>query len=76
MVDEIRRRLDKVTGELLESFIPFDKTRVLKFQTGLHAIHGAQKDFDNDKKTNLYAVSDDAALSMAFLKMISIKCRR
>jgi hypothetical protein len=62
MVDEIRKQLDKVTGELLESFIPFDKLKVLKFQAGLHAIHGAQKDIDIDKKTNLYAVCDDAAL--------------
>jgi hypothetical protein len=62
MVDEIRKKLDKVTGELLEAFVSFDKTRVLKFQAGLHALHGAQQHLENDKKTNLYAIADDAAL--------------
>ncbi|MCE3232607.1 MAG: hypothetical protein K0R98_864 [Rickettsiaceae bacterium] len=62
MIEDIRKKLDKVTGELLESFIPFDKRRVLKFQAGLHAIHAAQKDLETDKKTNLYAVCDDLML--------------
>ncbi len=62
MVDETRRNLDKVTGELLESFIAFDKQKALHFQTGLHAIHDAQKDIESSSKTNLHAVYDEEKL--------------
>ncbi len=57
MVEDIRKNLDKVTGELLESFVKFDKSKVLHFQTGLHVLHKAEKDSPY-KKTNLYAVCD------------------
>jgi hypothetical protein len=62
MLDEIREKLNKVNGELLESFLPFDKKRVLKFQTGLQVLNDAEKNLKSEKKTNLYAVYDDTAL--------------
>lgn len=62
MVDDIRKNLDKVTGELLESFLPFDKSRVRTFQAGLHALHTAQQDLEPGQKTNLHAVCDYPAL--------------
>jgi hemerythrin-like domain-containing protein len=54
VVEEIRNKLDRATGELLESFVNFDKKMVLKFQTGLHAIHSAQK--DKEDKINLHTI--------------------
>jgi len=62
MVEDIRRNLDKVTGELLESFLLFDRNRALHFQTGLYAIYSFQKNIENTKKTNLYAIHDEEKL--------------
>ncbi len=58
MVDEIRRNLDKATGDLIESFIKFDKTKAMQLKIGLQAIHNAQKTIAPENKINLYAVCD------------------
>ncbi len=58
MIDETRRNLNKATAELIESFITFDKNKVMQLKVGLHAIHNAQKNKQASDKTNLYSVCD------------------
>lgn len=62
MHNETRKKLSKATGELIESFVNFDRTKVLHFQAGLHAIHKAGQELDSEHRPNLYNVSDTAAL--------------
>ncbi len=62
MVSDIRKNLDKVTGELLESFVSFDKDKVLHFQAGLHALYDAQKKRNESEKINLYTICDTSSL--------------
>lgn len=60
MISEIRKKLDKVTGELIESFVNFNKERVLHFQAGLFAL-----DFfgnETGKKHNLFTIKDEKML--------------
>ncbi|MDB2415384.1 hypothetical protein N9W34_06395 [Rickettsiales bacterium] len=58
MVEQIRKDLDKVTGELIESFIAFDKKQALHFQIGLSAIYDAQEKKGNNFTNNLYSIRD------------------
>src|SRR4051812_4919005 len=58
MLDETRRNLDKATGELIESFVNFDKNKAMQVEIGLHAIHNAQKNSAPEKRINLYTVCD------------------
>lgn len=63
MVEQTRRNLNKFTGMLIESFVPFDKDSCLSFQAGLLALH--TKTAGQDGAPNLYAIRDDAALKAA-----------
>lgn len=58
MTEKTRRNLDKAIGDLIESFVKFDKTEALHLKVGLHALHNAQKNTDPSSKINLYAVRD------------------
>jgi hypothetical protein len=58
MTEKTRRNLDKAIGDLIESFVKFDKNEVMHLKVGLQAIHNAQKNSDPASKTNLYAVRD------------------
>lgn len=63
MFDDIRDNLNKVTGELIESFVNFDKWKVLHFQAGLYALHSAQQGIEEARKIDLYAVCDTDMLT-------------
>lgn len=62
MLDQTRRNLDKAIGDLIESFIKFDKAEVMHLKVGLQAIHDAQRGADPSKKINLYSVRDVSLL--------------
>lgn len=62
MTEKTRMNLGKAIGELLESFIEFDKDKVVHLKIGLEALYNAQKQNSDDKRINLYAVCDHQLL--------------
>ena len=62
MTKKTRLNLEKAIGELIESYVEFDKEKVMHLKVGLEAIHHAQKDHKPEEKANLYTVSDHEAL--------------
>jgi hypothetical protein len=54
MVEQTKKDLNKFTGELISSFIDFDKQDVIDFQAGLLSIHNKEQNLEN--KTNLYSI--------------------
>lgn len=62
MTEKTRLNLDKAIGDLIESFVEFDKNTVMHLKIGLEAIHNAQKHREPAQKANLYAVCDYGSL--------------
>ncbi len=67
MYDKLKKDLNLFTGELISEFIPFEKDKVIDFQTGLLSLSLSEANKAPKEKTNLFGIRNEDDLKNKLL---------